>query len=147
MIERCDGGQVGQGNDEYNVYWVSLPDVTLISDDEVADKLLNPDAAWLQDAFSHDARPSVGGSGHLGSSGSSQGMIAGPRGDTLVIVRNSRGIQIGNYGSQRNEFRIRVTAVKIRAVGLARIPPGTATSRSCARIPGTGPPRAGSQTP
>jgi hypothetical protein len=118
LIEWCDGGQVGRGNDQCNAYRVSMPDITLISGRELAERLFGSGTPWSQDVFSHDAQPHIGGSGRVGFGASSSGTLAAPDGNTLVIVRNSRGIAIGDHGSQRNEFRIRVRAVKINATGL-----------------------------
>jgi hypothetical protein len=42
-------------------------------------------------------------------------LVAGPGGDTLVIVRNSRGVQIGDHNVQHNEFQVRVRAVTVQA--------------------------------
>ncbi len=56
LIERCNGVQVGQDNDQYSVYQVTLPAVTLESEQELAERLLARNAPWSRDLFSHDAR-------------------------------------------------------------------------------------------
>ena len=117
VIEHCQGGQVGRDNDQLNVHCVSLPDVTLTSERDLAERIFGPGAPWSQDVFSHDARPDLVRSGHIGFGASSSSVLCGPGGNTLVIVRNSRGIAVGDHGSQRNEFSVRVRAVNITADG------------------------------
>ena len=114
LIERSSGIQVGRDNDQYSAYRVKLPTAALRSGQALADRLLSSDAPWSRDVFSHDARPDLGGvSNRFGVATS--GIVAGPRGDTLVIVRNSRGVQVGDHNAQRNQFRVRVADVTIQA--------------------------------
>lgn len=129
LIERCSGVQVGRDNDQYSTYRVSLPTAALESSQVLADQLLRRDVPWSRDVFGHDAQPALGGPvGGFGAS--SHSLVAGPDGDTLVIVRNSRGVQVGNHNVQHNEFRIRVTDVTVRASGLGMTPArGDAISR------------------
>jgi hypothetical protein len=122
LIERCSGVQVGQDNDQYSAYQVTLPDAALQPGQVLADRLLSPDAPWSRDLFSRDARPDLGGVPGHGSRSASRGIVAGPEGDTLVIVRNSRGVQVGDHNVQRNQFRIRVTDVRVQASRLGLTP-------------------------
>ena len=118
LIERCRGVQVGRDNDQYSVYQVRLPSAAFRSGNALANLLMSSDAPWSRDLFRHDARPDFGRATGGTSGYSSGGVVQGPRGDTLVIVRNSRGVQVGDHGSQRNEFRIRVSDVTVQADGL-----------------------------
>jgi hypothetical protein len=129
LIERCSGVQVGRDNDQYSTYRVSLPSAALESSQALADQLLSRDVPWSRDVFGHDARPALGGpAGGFGAS--SRSLVAGPDGDTLVIVRNSRGVQVGNHNVQRNDFRIRVADATVRASGLGMtVARGQALSR------------------
>jgi hypothetical protein len=137
LIEGCSGVQAGRDNDQYSTYRVSLPTAALQSSQALADQLLRRDVPWSHDVFGHDARPAFGGSAG-GFGASSQSLVAGPDGDTLVIVRNSRGVQVGNHNVQHNEFRIRVADVTVRASGLGMTPiRGDAISRLRAN-PGDG---------
>jgi hypothetical protein len=113
LIERSSGIQVGRGNNQDTVYQVTLPSVALKSGNALADRLLSGDAPWARDVFGHDARPAFGVAG--GGSQESSGLVAGPGGDTLVIVRNSRSVQIGDHNVQHNEFQVRVRAVTVQA--------------------------------
>lgn len=115
LIDRCSGVQVGQDNDQYSVYQVTLPTVAIESGQELAERLLSQETPWSDDLFSHDAphiRYSTPGGGFRSAF---RDTIAGPAGDTLVIVRSSRGIQVGDHNVQRNQFRIRVTDISVRA--------------------------------
>jgi RIP homotypic interaction motif len=117
LIDRCSGVQVGRDNDQYTTCRVSLPTAALQSSQALADQLLRRDVPWSRDVFRHDARPALGAPAG-GFRASSHGLVAGPGGDTLVIVRNSRGVQVGNHNVQHNQFRIRVADVTVRANGL-----------------------------
>jgi hypothetical protein len=116
LIERCSGVQVGRDNDQYSTYRVSLPTAALRSSQALAGQLLRRDVPWSHDVFGHDARLALGSQG--GGSRAPSRLMAGPGGDTLVIVRNSRGVQVGNHNVQHNEFRIRVADVTVRASSL-----------------------------
>jgi RIP homotypic interaction motif len=121
-LDRCAGVQVGRENDQFSAYRVTLPRAAFRSPEALAETLLSRDAPWSRDRFIHDACPdprSVAGRGYRSTS---SGIIEDPRGDTLVIVRDSRGVQIGDRNRQRNEFRIRVsdTAVHADKVGMTR---------------------------
>ena len=119
LIERSRGVQVGRNNDQFSVYQVTLPSTAFRSGHALANRLMSPDTPWSRDLFRHDARPDFGRATGGTSGSSSGGVIQGPRGDTLIIVRNSSGVQIGDHGTQRNEFRIRVSDGTVRADGLA----------------------------
>jgi RIP homotypic interaction motif len=121
LIERCSGVQVGRDNDQYSVYRVSIPTAALQSDQALADQLLCGNVPWSTDMFGHDAKPDLG-EAVVGFGASSRGLVESPDGETLVIVRNSRGVQIGNHNVQHNEFRIRVADVTVRATGLRKTP-------------------------
>ena len=118
--------QVGQGNDQYSAYLVTLPSAALESSQALADQLLSLETPWSHDMFSHDAQFSLG-SVSGGSSFAASGIVAGPGGDTLVIVRNSRAVQVGDHNVQHNQFRIRVTDVTVHADRL-----GTTSARRTA---------------
>jgi hypothetical protein len=115
LIERSMGVQVGRENDQVSVYLATLPRASFGSAQRLAETLLSPDAPWSRDVFSHDARPSLPDTKRVGRGTSSSGIIEGPRGDTLVIVRNSQGVQVGERNVQRNEFTVRVRAVAVHA--------------------------------
>ena len=121
-LDRCAGVQVGRENDQSSAYRVTLPRAAFRSPQALAETLLSRDAPWSRDRFIHDARPDPGSVAGRGYRSSSSGIIEDPRGDTLVIVRDSRGVQIGNRNRQRNEFRVRVsdTAVRADRVGMTR---------------------------
>jgi hypothetical protein len=121
-LDRCAGVQVGRENDQTSAYRVTLPRAAFRSPEALAETLLSRDAPWSRDRFIHDARPDPSSAVGRGYRSSSSGIIEDPRGDTLVIVRDSRGVQIGDRNRQRNEFRIRVsdTAVRADRVGMTR---------------------------
>ncbi len=119
LIERRSGVQVGRDNDQFSAYRATLPTAALASGQALADRLLSSDAPWSRDVFSHNARPDLSSMTRGLRGPSLNGIVEGPRGDTLVIVRGSRGVQVGDHNHQRNEFRIRVSAVSIRADRLA----------------------------
>jgi hypothetical protein len=118
LIEQSMGVQVGRENDQVSVYLVTLPQASLGSDQGLAETLLNPYAPWSRDIFGHDARPGLPDMRGTGRGTSSSGIIESTRGDTLVIVRNSLGVQVGDRNVQRNEFTVRVRAVAVRALAL-----------------------------
>jgi len=122
LIERSNGVQVGRDNEQFSVYQVTLPRASFESGEALAQTLLSPDAPWSRDAFSHDARPDLGGAAGHGTRSSAGGIIEGPRGDTLVIVRDSRGVQVGDRNVQRNEFQIKVRDVAVRADNIGMTP-------------------------
>jgi hypothetical protein len=115
LIERCSGVQVGDDNDQYSVYKVTLPTVAIQSGQALAEQLLGGEAPWSDDLFSHDApqvRYRTPGSGY---GTASRRVIAGPDGNTLVIVRNCSAVQVGDHNSQHNQFRIRVAGLTVHA--------------------------------
>lgn len=122
LIEQSMGVQVGRDNDQVSVYRVMLPLASFGSGKELAETLLSLDAPWSRDIFSHDARPSLPDMRAAGRDTPSSGIIESPRGDTLVIVRDSQGVQVGNRNVQRNEFPVRVRAVAVHADTLGMTP-------------------------
>jgi hypothetical protein len=116
LIDGCSGIQVGKDNDQLSVYTVTLP-AAFASAEELAELLFAGGTPWARDVFSHDAEPCPP---------APQGrpdayfrrIVAGPSGDALVIVRNSRGVQVGDHSAQRNEFRIVVAPVSVQADSL-----------------------------
>jgi len=59
----------------------------------------------------------------VGSQGNAKGsdtrtIAHSPGGDTLVIIRNSKGVQVGDHNVQRNHFRIVVAPVSVRVGGV-----------------------------
>lgn len=136
LIERCSGIQYGQDNDQYSVYRVALPSAALKSSRDLARHMLSESSLWSNDAFTHDVRASF--ADQAGGGATFRGMTETAAGDTLVIVRNSRGVQIGDGNTQHNEFR--------SASPTSRSPPsGTASarrpSRACARTQAVPQPR------
>ena len=113
LIERSSGVQVGRDSDQHSVYRVDLPSVSLRSSESLARQLLGEPSPWSGQVFAHDAQASFGQL--AGGPDSFQSLAHAPRGDTLVIVRNSRGVQIGDHNTQQNDFRIRVVDVHVRA--------------------------------
>ena len=63
-------------------------------------------------AFRRWTKPTVKAGGFRVTS---RGITASPYGDTVVIVRNSRGVQVGDHNVQHNLFRIRVTDITVNA--------------------------------
>jgi hypothetical protein len=122
LIERSSGVQVGRDNEQFSAYRVTLPQASFESAQALAETLLSSDAPWSRDAFSNDARPDLSTVTGQGPRSSASGIIEGPQGNTLVIVRDSRGVQIGDRNVQRNEFRIRISDAAVRAdtVGMTR---------------------------
>jgi hypothetical protein len=122
LIDRCIAMQVGRDNQQSSVYRTTLPQTAFRSSQALAETLLSRDSPWSRDAFSHDARPRLHDVAGRGYRSSFSGIIEDPRGDTLVIVRDSRSVQIGDRNIQHNEFRIRVsdTAVRADSVGMTR---------------------------
>jgi hypothetical protein len=118
LIERSSGFQVGRHNTQISAYLVTVPSASFGSAQRLAETMLSPDAPWSRDVFSHDARPDLADVARRGPSTSSSGIIKNLEGDTLVIVRNSRGVQIGDRNMQRNEFRVRIRAVAVHADGI-----------------------------
>ena len=114
LIDGCSGVQYGRDNKQYSVYRVTVPPVALESADALARHLLSGDTQWSGDVFDHNGRASFAGLAGTGSAvGGAAETVAG---DTLVIVRNSRGVQVGDGNTQHNKFQIRVANVTIRAV-------------------------------
>jgi hypothetical protein len=113
LIERSSGVQVGRDSDQHSVYRVHLPSVSLTSSESLARQLLGERSPWSNQVFAHDAQASFGQL--AGGPDSFRSLTHAPRGDTLVIVRNSRGVQIGDHNTQRNDFRIRVVDVHVHA--------------------------------
>jgi hypothetical protein len=130
LIERSSGIQVGRDNRQYSAYRVTLPTAALRSSQALADRLFSSDAPWSRDVFSHNARPDLRGASNR-LSGATSGIVAGPTGDTLVVVRNSRGVQIGDRNVQRNQFRVRVADVTIQA---NRLGPTSARNAALSRL-------------
>ena len=116
LIDYCNGIQVGEDNEQLSVFTVTLS-AEFASAQELAEILLGAGTPWEQDIFRHDAelRPPA----LQTAAGSDSGSIAlGPGGDTLVIVRNSRGVQIGNHNDQHNHFRIVAAPVSVHVKGV-----------------------------
>jgi hypothetical protein len=122
VIGRSTGVQVGRDNEQFSAYQVTLPHATLGSGQALSETLLSPDTPWSRDVFSHDARPDLSGTASHGARSSGSGIVESPRGDTLVIFRDSRGVQVGDRNVQHNEFRIKVMDVTVRTdhVGMTR---------------------------
>ena len=114
LIDGCSGVQYGRDNEQYSVYRATLPSVALESSAALARHLLSDDRQWARDVFAHNGRASFAGLAGTGSSFSSAAEAVA--GDTLVIVRNSRGVQVGDGNTQRNNFRVSITNVAIKAV-------------------------------
>ena len=95
------------------MYRVALPSAALKSSSDLARHMLSESRPWSTDAFTHDGRASF--AGQAGGGATFRGLTETAAGDTLVIVRNSRGVQIGDGNTQHNEFRIRVTNVTVTA--------------------------------
>ena len=84
-----------------SVYRVNLPSVDLTASPELAERLLGDGTPWARDLFSDDASLELGSLAGRGGS-DSRGIVTSPDGDTLVLVRNSSGVQIGNGNVQRD---------------------------------------------
>jgi len=122
LIERCSAMQVGRDNQQSSVYRITLPRAAFRSSQALAETLLSRDSPWSRDTFSHDAQPHLRDVAGRGYRSSFSDIIEDPCGDTLIIVRDSRSVQIGDRNVQHNEFRIRVsdTAVHADSVGMTR---------------------------
>jgi hypothetical protein len=114
LVDGCSGIQVGKDNDQLSVYQLTVSAAALASAAELAELLLAPGTPWAQDIFGHDAElPPLASPRRPDPD--SRGIVHGPGGNVLVIVRNSRGVQIGDHNIQRNEFQVRVAAVSVWA--------------------------------
>lgn len=111
VIEDCSGVQVGRDNDQHSVYQVKLPTAAFKSPDELAERLLGENTPWASDRWSHDAPDIRFREPGRRPRDESRAITSGPDGDTMVVVRNSEGVQIGDCNVQRNRFRIRVAGV------------------------------------
>lgn len=116
LIEECSGIQVGDGNEQLSVYRVTVPVAALAAAPELAGLLLAADTPWSRDVFGHDAELPPVPAGQPDRD--SRAIVPGPGGNVLVIVRNSRGVQVGDGNVQRNLFRIRVAAVSVWLEGV-----------------------------
>jgi hypothetical protein len=114
LIDGCSGVQYGRGNEQYSAYLVKLPSVALKSGEALARHLLSDDWQWSRAVFDHSGQASFAGMAGPGSAFT--GATETIAGDTLVIVRNSRGVQVGDGNTQRNKFQVRVTNVAIKTV-------------------------------
>jgi len=129
LIDGCSGVQYGRDNEQYSVYRVTLPPVALESTEALARHLLSDDRQWSRDVFDHNGQASFAG---LAGAGSAFGGVAeAVAGDTLVIVRNSRGVQVGDGNTQHNKFQIRVASVAIKAV---QVSPAAASRAAVDRL-------------
>ena len=90
-----------------------LPSVALESSAELARHLLSDGRQWSRDVFDHTPRPASPGWPDRQVLRTATQALAG---DTLVIVRNSRGVQVGDGNTQHNDFQIRITNVAVKAV-------------------------------
>jgi len=116
LIDCCNGIQVGEDNEQLSVFTVTLS-AEFASAQELAEMLLGAGTPWEQDIFRHDAElrpPAL----QTAAGPDSRSIVQGPGGDTLVIVRNSRGVQVGDHNDQRNHFRIVAAPVSVWVEGL-----------------------------
>ncbi len=116
LIDCCNGIQVGEDNEQLSVFTVTLS-AEFASAQELAEMLLGAGTPWEQDIFRHDAElrpPAL----QTAAGSDSRSIVQGPGGDTLVIVRNSRGVQVGDHNDQRNHFRIVAAPVSVRVEGV-----------------------------
>jgi hypothetical protein len=118
LIDGCSGVQYGQDNVQYSVYRASLPSVALVSSEALARHLLGEGSQWARDVFTHNGQASFAGLAGAGSSFS--GVSEAAAGDTLVIIRNSRGVQVGDGNTQHNEFQIRIANVAIKVIQVSQ---------------------------
>lgn len=123
LIEHSSGVQVGRGNKQVSTYRVTLPRASFASADSLADTLLSPAAPWASNMFSHSVITDLTRAAGSGPDASSGGIIEGPHGDTLVIVRNSRGVQVGHDNVQNNDFQVRASIATVRAGGAGMASP------------------------
>ncbi len=133
LIDGCSGVQYGRGNEQYSVYRVTLPPVALESTEALARHLLSGDRQWSREVFDHNGQASFAGLADAG--GAVGGAAEAVAGDTLVIVRNSRGVQVGDGNTQHNEFQIRVASVAVRAVQVGPAAAGRAAVDRLCRDP------------
>jgi hypothetical protein len=117
VIDRCDGAQVGRDSVQYSVYRVSLAAPKLELNSSLVRDLFEHRSRWWREAFSHDARLPTASRARSRRLLASFHRIA--QGDTLIIVRQSRGVQIGRGVRQANEFRLYAEDYTIRADRLA----------------------------
>jgi hypothetical protein len=121
-IDRSSGVQYGQGNDQYTLLRISLPDAALKSSAALAWHLLGKDTQCSRYVFSHDGYASFTGQAGTGGFFLFEDVTEELTGDTLVIIRNSRGIQVGDGNTQYNEFRTRAHQVTITIVEVGQTP-------------------------
>lgn len=114
LLEQCDGVQVGRDNAQYSAFLVGLPRSVLQPSNDLAERLLRLDARRTRDVFSHRARLREGHSTNRFGFAPER-FFWHPGEDTLVLIRRSRGVQVGEANVQRNEFRIWVDDFRVRA--------------------------------
>jgi hypothetical protein len=132
LIDRSSGIQYGRDNEQYSSYRVTLPSVALESSTALAEHLLSDDRPWSRDVFTHDGQASF--AGLAGAGGSFSGVTEAAVGETLVIIRNSRGVQVGDGNTQHNKFQIRITDVAVNAVQVGQVAASrAAVDRLCQR--------------
>lgn len=117
VIDRCDGAQVGRDNIQYSAYRIRIAAPKLELGRSLVRDLFERRSRWWREAFSHDARlPRTSQARSHGLRSSFHRMA---QGDTLVIVRRSRGTQIGRGVAQANKFQLYAEDYTIRARQLA----------------------------
>jgi hypothetical protein len=119
VIDRCDTIQAGRDNVQYSAYRASLATPRLELGPELLDNLYNRRAPWFSEAFHHTgALPNISQASSRSPSVSKQQFVPDSRGGTVIIVKNSRNVQIGKHAAQANEFRLYAADYTITADNL-----------------------------
>jgi hypothetical protein len=125
LIERCDGTQIGERNVQYNFHRVELTDPRVELSDRFVRELLDQldlmertdrQANRASGSAFRDARgPRIDQASSGRPRASGRQSFPDERGNTLIIIKDSRGTQTGRGATQVNNYSRRVTEYKIIA--------------------------------
>jgi hypothetical protein len=125
VIDTCDGIQVGRDNVQKNKFTYKLIDPTVEISKSLVRNLLEGKESGT-DSFSTDApvslpqrRSSADGLADCFTGGYKQALASSGGDQVLVVVRHSRGVQVGNDGLQLNHFRTDLNSCSVRVERLA----------------------------
>lgn len=115
LIDGCSGAQVGDHNEQYSTYWIDSAKLSVDSPKNLAERLFAEDLPVAADIFDLADPPDLDRDVEASSGRQSGEVRTGKRGETLVVVRNSSGIQVGNHNTQHNEFTFTMHDIRVRA--------------------------------